>query len=651
MNKLAAILLLLLALLPAADTHAQYNHKHYIVMGRVDLSNQEFSNAIQNFNIAILTKPNDFEGYFLRGIAKYSLSDYNGAVEDFTRTIELHPLYVRAYQYRGIANDKLSNYSMAMDDFRHAIKMDPYNEELHLASGFTLMHMNDYHNAIAEFDTALIINPENSNAFVSRGIAKRYIDDLDGALQDLNLAVYNDFFNVEAVVRRGMIEIERENYELAMRDFNEALKMEADNPFIYFNRASAFLNLGDTVAALKDYEKVNNLDQRNALTYFNRAIIYSTLGDYDVALALYNKTIEINPNNIYGYFNRGILYYKLEMWDAAEDDFTTVIELFPDFIDAWVNRAAVRFEKNDMKGAEMDRWHAKEIMAFVSGKDANIDSLYKQYANMDYNKIINFESDFVSGDAHGNFTQFADVTIMPFGNFVVNVVTDREPKIDATLSQISETEILDGSLAFVIYDLAAENHVSVVNDSLINYAKTEPLRDFLTGLYNLDLNNYQRGIDIFGSLVDDPSLGLYASINLAAMLYAKAELVLVDDNYDNSVYITQKRVSGKMYNQIKETPDYQQSASALETALQKNKKNQYLWYNLGNVHLQMKDYQRAIDDYGMAIKYDSNLAEAYYNRALTLIYLGKKDPAKKDLSKAGELGIEESYVVMKRFLD
>lgn len=651
MKRILSILLLLSALIPMQEAEAQYNHRHYILMGRIDLSNQEYSEAIQNFNIAILAKPNDFEGYFLRGIAKYSLSDFNGAIEDFTRTIELHPLYVRAYQYRGIANDNLSNYSSAMDDFRYAIAMDPYNEELHLACGSTLMHLNDYNDAIAEFDTALIINPDNSNALISRGIAKRYIEDLDGAVQDLNLAVYNDFFNVEAVIRRGMIEIERENYDLAMKDFNEALKMDRENPFIYFNRAVAYLNLGDTTAALKDYEKVNNLDQRNALTYFNRAIIYSNLGEYDVAMALYNKTIEINPSNIYGYFNRGILYYKLEMWDAAEEDFTTVIDLFPDFIDAWVNRAAVRFEKNDMKGAETDRYHAREIMAFVSEKDANIDSLYRQYAGKDYNKIIQFESDFVSGDAHGNYTQFADITIMPFKNYVVNIVTDKNPHIDATLSQLSETEILNGSLAYVINDVREDGHVSNINDSVINYAKSEPFREFLTGLYNLEVSNYQRGADIFRSLLDDPLLGVYASINLAAMLYEKAELVLVDDNFDNSVYITQKRVSGKTYNYSKATPDYQESAATLEAALAKNKRNAYLWYDLGNIHLQMKDYPRAIDDYAMAVKYDSNLAEAYYNRALTLLFLRKNDLAKKDLSKAGELGVKEAYVVMKRFTE
>ena len=84
-------------------------------------------------------------------------------------------------------------------------------------------------------------------------------------------------------------------------------------------------------------------------------------------------------------------------------------------------------------------------------------------------------------------------------------------------------------------------------------------------------------------------------------------------------------------------------------ALEKNSSNPFIWYNLGNLHLQMQEFHKAIDDYSEAIKYESNLAEAYYNRGLTLLYLGEKELARTDLSKAGELGIKEAYAVMKRF--
>lgn len=648
--KKHAVILFFLFLLTLTEISAQINHKHYILMGKLDLSKENFSEAIQNFNVAIIAKPNDFEAYFLRGIAKYSLNDFTGAVDDFSRTLEIHPLYVRAYHYRGVANDRLSNYADAMDDFKKAINLDPFSEELHLASGSTLMHLNDYHNAVAEFDTALIINPDNANAYISRGIAKRYLDDLDGALADMNSAVYNDFFNIEAVVRRGMIELEREDYHAAMNDFNNALRMDNNNPLIFFNRAMAHLNLGDTTAALKDYEKVNNLDQRNALTYFNRAIIYSMKEEYDVALALYNKVIEINPDNIYGYFNRGILFYKMKQWDNAENDFTTVIELFPDFIDAWMNRAVVKFEKNDIQGAEMDQYHAKQIMAFVNEDKANVDSLYNHYSKMDYNKIISFESDFIDGNRQKSLVQFSDIRIRPKSSFIVNITDDNSHYyLDANLSQMSQNMRLNGKLAYVENNLLEESHQSYINDSVINTIEDPNMRTFLNAMYNFEIHNYQKGESLFSSLLDDPVIGIYAGMNLSALQNEKAELIVNDRNYDNSIYITQKRASEIIPTQ--EKPDYQQSLNTITSVLMRNGRNPYVWFNMGNIHLQMQDFNKAVDDYTKAIQYDPSLAEAYYNRALTLLYLDKKSRAVKDLSKAGELGIQEAYVVLKRFTE
>ena len=98
-------------------------------------------------------------------------------------------------------------------------------------------------------------------------------------------------------------------------------------------------------------------------------------------------------------------------------------------------------------------------------------------------------------------------------------------------------------------------------------------------------------------------------------------------------------------------PDYQQALTTLTAVLENNKSNPFIWYNLGNLHLQMQEFQKAIDDYTEAIKYEKNLAEAYYNRGLTLLYLGEKELANSDLSKAGELGVKEAYAVMKRFYD
>ncbi|MDE5706763.1 MAG: tetratricopeptide repeat protein, partial [Alistipes sp.] len=57
----------------------------------------------------------------------------------------------------------------------------------------------------------------------------------------------------------------------------------------------------------------------------------------------------------------------------------------------------------------------------------------------------------------------------------------------------------------------------------------------------------------------------------------------------------------------------------------------------------------AFDDFTRAIELDPLLAEAYYNRGLTQIYMKDTRKGCLDLSKAGELGIDEAYGILSRY--
>jgi tetratricopeptide (TPR) repeat protein len=74
----------------------------------------------------------------------------------------------------------------------------------------------------------------------------------------------------------------------------------------------------------------------------------------------------------------------------------------------------------------------------------------------------------------------------------------------------------------------------------------------------------------------------------------------------------------------------------------------FLYYNRGNFYAQRGDYQRAVDDYTRAIALEGNLAEAWYNRGLALIYLKRETEGIADLSKAGELGLYQAYSIIKQ---
>ena len=75
----------------------------------------------------------------------------------------------------------------------------------------------------------------------------------------------------------------------------------------------------------------------------------------------------------------------------------------------------------------------------------------------------------------------------------------------------------------------------------------------------------------------------------------------------------------------------------------------FVYYNLGNLYCLSSDLPEAINQYTKSLELYPNLKEAYFNRGLVLIFLKDKEKGCIDLSKAGELGVEDAYSVIKKY--
>ena len=74
----------------------------------------------------------------------------------------------------------------------------------------------------------------------------------------------------------------------------------------------------------------------------------------------------------------------------------------------------------------------------------------------------------------------------------------------------------------------------------------------------------------------------------------------------------------------------------------------FAYYNKANILCRQKDYEAAIRHYDDAIRVDAEFAEAFFNRGLTYIYIGRQQEGLQDLSRAGELGIYQAYNIITR---
>ena len=101
MQTLTRRILITLTLLFAVgvwDSYAQLDKNFFYYRGRDYIVAGRYRDAIESLNLLLRTEPKEYEGYFLRGVAKYNLDDLAGAMSDFSKALDENPAYTQAYQ-------------------------------------------------------------------------------------------------------------------------------------------------------------------------------------------------------------------------------------------------------------------------------------------------------------------------------------------------------------------------------------------------------------------------------------------------------------------------------------------------------------------------------------------------------------------------
>lgn len=638
---------LIISVIPA---FGQVNLEHFIRQGRIALYKNEYSEAIKHFNVVIERKKDPFEEYFYRGIAKYNLGDYRGAAFDFTQTVDIHPFYYRAYHYRGVTYSSMMEKGKAIKDLDEALSLDPYNAEILISRGTVYLQMGRFKKALDDFDEAILIDGSIPQAYLNRAITHKELENYVEALNDCNRAIRENNFFKKAFAERGLIRYEMGQFDEALKDFNQALKLDENNSRYFYFKALTLYKLGDIEGTLDNYSKVLELDPTNALTYYNRAIIYSQVKEYEAAIQDLNRVAALNPNNMLTYFNRGHIHYKLNEYERAIEDYTRVIELFPKSARGYFMRAEARQKAGDYEAANKDRRMGNLLLEehdrfAKEGKAGQwVDSTY-------FSKIIEFEADFRTGEAMAGADISEKTRIHPEKNFTFSLLTENNTKgrSNSFVSSFNQNEKYGIKLI-----LSNENNEMPSSklqmlmdkvDSLITFSAPSAELYLLKGIINQQIQNLTTAISNYNmAMVTEPYF-YPAYLNHADALYEMKENIRNHTKELQNISLGRNQVSSGEQTEV----SYEPVLKDLNNALSLKSAVPETWFNQGNTLLTLKKHANAVQSYSMAINLDKDFGEAYYNRGLTLIYLQDSRRGCTDMSKAGELGIDAAYEVIRKY--
>ena len=657
---LSLVIFLSILCLSAVDTFAQINKVYFYNMGRKNLMENRFTQAIDNFNTLIKADTTQHDAYFFRGIAKYNLNDYIGALSDFNTSIRINSVFTQAYHYRAITYSQLNRFEDAIKDYDSAIDIRPDYLGIYYSRGITYLMSQQLEKAIDDFNRYLRFEPQAGDAYLNRGTAYLMQKDTVKALIDYNKAININAFDPVAFTRRARIYALREENDKALSDLNKALSLDSTNSFSYFNRALVRYNMKDINGALADLNKVLDADPDNALTYYNRALIRSQIGDYNNALADYAKVIEINPNNVLVYYNRAAILIELKNYRSAIDDYTKAINLYPDFANAYVNRSYLRSMLGQVNEAKKDYEIAQRKIAQYREQVRN-DSTFSIYADTSkrFNQLLALDADFTRKTFDNSILQDrkVDIVLKPLFKYALAVEKSTLPldkqvfntQLEAFRKnpELSEMDISNNETKLSYEEII--KHDSIASD-MITKKPGNSLSYFYKGITQALLKQYSSSINYYTKAIEMDNRNPFYYINRSTI---QAEMIDFISSIENNMPVmaldggsstmrSREKTNVRTYN-------YDEAIADLNAAERLTSSLTYIYYNRANLKCLSNKMPDAIEDYSKAIKLYPYFAEAYFNRGLVQIYLRDTEKGCLDISKSGELGIDESYSIIKKY--
>ena len=684
---------------------AQINTDRVLAIGRNALYFEDYVLSIQYFNQVIRSKPWLAEPYFYRAIAKVNLDDFKGAEEDCTLCLERNPFLVQAYYCRGIARQSQDNYHGALSDYNKGLEFKPEDRQMLVNKAVANIQMRDFKSAESVFDKLMVLFPKYTVNYLTRGAMYLEKGDSIKALNDYNKAVELDPYYSQAYGNRALLHYQMNNMQKALDDLNEAIHLDTRESGYYINRGLVKYQLNDLRGAMADYDQVIWMDNQNLIARFNRGLLRFQVGDNNRAIEDFDVVIDIEPDNYMAYYNRALLKSETGNFRGAISDFNVVLKQYPNFLPAYYSRSEVKRKIKDEKGADRDYWTAFELEQKLKKEKAKGVVASKNSSGKD-------DSSDAKDDQNGeNTREKSDKNINKFNRLVVydkdeerkskyqsevrgrvqdkHVRVDLEPQFvltyyekaeqvkkivyyDKMVEAFNARMVLPRKLLVTNEEAAlTEEQIAMHFTSIDEYSAKIANNPssinayFARAIDYMLVQDFAEAIEDFDRVIQLDSDYAMAYFNRAVVRYKRLEYDLSQTDSkqgepaDNSISLS---TASKQQNLVTPSADaatlklkdnkrayeHELIVRDFDKVIQLNPGFVYAYFNRGNLRCVQRDYRAAIEDYNEAIQRDPEFAEAYFNRGLTRLSLGDTDRGIADLSKAGELGIINSYSIIKR---
>lgn len=664
MNKgirIAVLLCGLLLLMCRGQLMAQIDVQHVISIGRNALHFNDYIIAINYFNRAIDARPWMAEPYLYRAIAKISLDDYQGAIMDATLSIDRNPYVSQAYFVQGIAYQQIQDWVHAVDSYRRGLELTPDHEGMHYNLTLSLMRLQRWKEADQASDQMLRFSPKGKEIYSLRAGIALEAQDTTLAIARIDEALVQDSLLSMPYRLRAVIAQERREWRLGIEMLTKAIRLGSEDlASLYANRALMYYQQNDLRKAMSDYNVAIDLEPKHAMSRHNRALLRHVVGEYELAIEDWDVIIELQPSDMIARYNRAMLCISTRTrLPQALDDLNQICQRYPNFSDGFVQRSLLKRLMGDKRGSENDYWHAwdlernetykaRAIAQAKAIKDRQVrdakDGDINQHAQFIHESISDASSSsryssYIRGRVQDRQVALVPQPIFGLSYFSASMLGDE-------LYRVFHSEVVEdyNKLADKSFTLYLANEVTLTESQIARLqeivetgGEESVLRSFQRGIAYLLLQDYDMALKYL-----DQSLAF--DNNFALAYYARAIALMRQYEINQSERKETSLSSSTDFQKL----DILAIDKALDQTISSTPMCAHAYYARAHWRNTQGAYVDALSDYNQAINLVPHLAEAYYNRGLIYLKLGRIQEAQKDLSQAGELGLYSAYSIIRQ---
>jgi tetratricopeptide (TPR) repeat protein len=335
-----------------------------------------------------------------------------------------------------------------------------------------------------------------------------------------------------------------------------------------------------------------------------------------------------------------------------------------------MNRSYVKNLLGDMKASKKDYDIAQRKVKEYRDKNVSNAGSFADTTKK-YSSLLSLDAEFAKKDFNDELLQNRDINVRLRPLYMFGL-TDRRDDTNYALARGYENPLLVKFLTELPVPVVIGNEAMAVDEAVLSRAEAvawqgdSPQAFFLRALcesaqkqFNSSLGYYNKAVESSAERESERELtqfdDYYAAFYYMNRGVLRADMIEFIASIESNVQVLTMDDSGntraRVKDQVSRSYDYGDAIQDMQAAAEILPDIPYIYFNLGNLYCLSKEHVKSIESYTKAIELYSYMGDAYFNRGLVLIYLKDKEKGCIDLSRAGELGVQDAYGVIKKYCE